>query len=221
MRSVEQLAVVIRLAALTEDRSRSEQAALEAVAARCDKERNQLSISNPRLTNWLLTEVSVAHTELWPPCTFSTDHDKGCKCHNLANGRPGFLPTPPGGWSRLVWEVTDSWPERPQRIQRRRARGWRLPEGAVIVDRTSVFGNPFTLGMAYSRGAASEDEARNWAVNRYADWVSSTPSDPELHDYWMRLRRRLGELPGRDLACTCPLDGMACHGDWLIDFVNP
>lgn len=31
----------------------------------------------------------------------------------------------------------------PQRIQRKRTRGWRMPEGAVYVGRGSKFGNPF------------------------------------------------------------------------------
>nr|WP_250776399.1 DUF4326 domain-containing protein [Rhodococcus sp. MSC1_016] len=34
----------------------------------------------------------------------------------------------------------------PQRIQRRRTKGWRMPDGAVYVGRGSRWGNPFTLG---------------------------------------------------------------------------
>ncbi|WP_342394587.1 DUF4326 domain-containing protein [Prescottella agglutinans] len=34
----------------------------------------------------------------------------------------------------------------PQRIQRRRTRGWRMPEGAVYVGRPSGWGNPFKVG---------------------------------------------------------------------------
>jgi hypothetical protein len=32
----------------------------------------------------------------------------------------------------------------PQRIHRRRTRGWRLPENTMCVGRPSVWGNPFT-----------------------------------------------------------------------------
>ena len=35
----------------------------------------------------------------------------------------------------------------PQRIQRHRRKGWRKPEGAVIVDRTSRYGNPYRVGV--------------------------------------------------------------------------
>ncbi|AMS02813.1 hypothetical protein SEA_YEEZY_68 [Gordonia phage Yeezy] len=34
----------------------------------------------------------------------------------------------------------------PQRIQRRRTKGWRMPEGAVYVGRPTRWGNPFALG---------------------------------------------------------------------------
>ena len=33
----------------------------------------------------------------------------------------------------------------PQRIQLRRAKGWRLPEGAIVVSRPSKFGNPWRV----------------------------------------------------------------------------
>ena len=33
----------------------------------------------------------------------------------------------------------------PVRIQRRRAAGWRLPEGAVYVGRPTLWGNPFRI----------------------------------------------------------------------------
>lgn len=33
-----------------------------------------------------------------------------------------------------------------KRIQRKRARGWRMPEGAVYVGRPTRWGNPYTLG---------------------------------------------------------------------------
>lgn len=32
-----------------------------------------------------------------------------------------------------------------QRIQRKRTKGWRMPEGAVYVGRPSLWGNPWTL----------------------------------------------------------------------------
>ena len=34
----------------------------------------------------------------------------------------------------------------PQRIQLRRTKGWRKPEGAIVVARPGKWGNPFTVG---------------------------------------------------------------------------
>ena len=39
----------------------------------------------------------------------------------------------------------------PVRIQRRRTKGWRMPEGAVYVGRGSKWGNPYRLGEAQMR----------------------------------------------------------------------
>lgn len=39
----------------------------------------------------------------------------------------------------------------PQRIQRKRTKGWRMPEGAVYVGRGTKWGNPFKVGDAQVR----------------------------------------------------------------------
>jgi hypothetical protein len=36
-------------------------------------------------------------------------------------------------------------PEPPHRVQLRRAKGWRMPANTVKVDRTTLFGNPFSV----------------------------------------------------------------------------
>ena len=40
---------------------------------------------------------------------------------------------------------------RPRRIQRRRVKGWRMPEGAVYVGRGTRWGNPFRVGKTQMR----------------------------------------------------------------------
>jgi len=42
----------------------------------------------------------------------------------------------------------------PKRIQRRRVKGWKMPEGAVYVGRGSKWGNPYILGEAQIRTPA-------------------------------------------------------------------
>lgn len=83
----------------------------------------------------------------------------------------------------------------------RRQKGWRKPDGAVVVARPSVFGNPFKLGP---------DGSRAEIVARYRTYLLD---DPEL------VARARAELAGRDLACWCPLDG-PCHADVLLEVAN-
>ena len=86
----------------------------------------------------------------------------------------------------------------PARIQLRRTKGWRKPEGAVVVSRPSRWGNPFPIGP--DRSAAE-------AVARYREWIA--PRADEVR----------AELRGRDLCCWCPLD-RACHADVLLELAN-
>lgn len=87
----------------------------------------------------------------------------------------------------------------PKRIQRRRTKGWRMPENCVYVGRPTKWGNPFS----------GPDSARNVADFRV--WVEA------------RLKSGLGypirELRGKDLACFCPLD-RPCHSDVLLELAN-
>lgn len=123
---------------------------------------------------------------------------------------------------------------RPQRIQRRRVAGWRMPEGAVYVGRPTRWGNPFTVMNAHRQGwlvwddrdrfglvnfttsngyVASFDthaEARREAVKRYRKWLRS--SQYRVTDLAPLLR-------GRDLVCWCPLD-QPCHADVLLAVAN-
>ena len=112
----------------------------------------------------------------------------------------------------------------PRRIQRRRTKGWRTPEGAVYVGRPAKWGNPFavgepithylfdgvmTQGVPLRRQGVVADRAH--AVELYAFWVMATV--PFKRD---DVRR---ELAGHDLACWCPLD-QPCHADLLLEIAN-
>lgn len=69
----------------------------------------------------------------------------------------------------------------PQRIQRRRIKGWRMPEGAVYVGRGSKWGNPFgPLGtnLALARVPAAIHAGRDW---EFEDRISA---DGMLHPYF-------------------------------------
>lgn len=89
----------------------------------------------------------------------------------------------------------------PRRVQLRRSKGWRKPDGVVVVARPSAFGNPYRLGP---------DGTRAEIVARYRTYLAG---NPDLAD------RARAELAGHDLACWCPLDG-PCHADVLLELVN-
>ena len=99
----------------------------------------------------------------------------------------------------------------PQRIQLRRARGWRKPAGAVVVSRPSRWGNPYPIGATVEAPDGStvtvRDRAHSVALFR------ATPRSPQDIE---QLREELG---GRDLACWCPLDE-PCHADVLLELAN-
>ena len=89
----------------------------------------------------------------------------------------------------------------PKRIQLRRTKGWRKPEGAVVVSRSSKWGNPFRV--------SNGDRAR--AVALFRTHAIGIPP-------WTESQIR-AELRGRDLACWCPL-GQPCHADVLLEIAN-
>lgn len=120
----------------------------------------------------------------------------------------------------------------PQRIQRKRESGWRMPENAVYVGRPSKWGNPFRVGKpipaeyrSYFAGIRLHDaplwragvvEDREHAVALWWSWVLGYV--PFTQD---EVRRGLA---GKDLACWCPLPKNGepdhCHAAALLSIAN-
>lgn len=122
-----------------------------------------------------------------------------------------------------------------ERVQLRRTKGWRKPEGTIVVARPTRWGNPFSghrfgfdVELAVSlydnlvRGfwdpfifkhLSDEDyaqiaEARRAWLQRLTHGGRAHPTD---------LARAV--LSGRNLACWCPL-GQPCHADVLLRLAN-
>lgn len=112
----------------------------------------------------------------------------------------------------------------PQRLQRRRTAGWRMPDNATYVGRPTRFGNPARLVHAdhglvveWTGGGVvgtwpSEAEARRYAVTLFEHWIGK----PEQAAFRDLVR---STLAGRDLLCWCPLD-QPCHADSLLRLAN-
>lgn len=98
----------------------------------------------------------------------------------------------------------------PQRLQRLRKAGWRKPTGAIIVDRTSILGNPFSVAKY---GA-------DCAKNNYVAWLNGSHQWPELDELRERVLARIPDLRDKDLICFCSGDADWCHGMELIDRAN-
>jgi hypothetical protein len=117
----------------------------------------------------------------------------------------------------------------PDRIRRLRQKDW-SKGNAVIVDRTSGFGNPWKVGEPGipDRAAAAAQFALGLALRRI---VAATAKDPGEALLLMRLgsnypsdERIRAELSGRDLACPCELPEPGeidhCHARVLMDQAN-
>jgi hypothetical protein len=124
----------------------------------------------------------------------------------------------------------------PKRIQRKRTKGWRMPEGAVYVGRPTLLGNPFRPSLENGHWLVRDDNDMN-----YDAWDNSKGSAlakcVELYEadltYWLGgrlswdedLRKAVENLRGKDLACWCPLEDeygnrVPCHADVLLELAN-
>lgn len=104
---------------------------------------------------------------------------------------------------------------KPVRIQRKRTKGWRLPDNTVIVTRGTKWGNPFIVSPKARPGARSGAEyicvpTVEEAVLTYREFCKQKPE--------IALAAQK-ELRGKNLACFCRLD-QPCHADVLLELAN-
>lgn len=119
---------------------------------------------------------------------------------------------------------------RPQRVQRKRTKGWRMPSDAIYVGRPTKWGNPFqpytTVDglFASEMGIRISDGPRTLRDGLIAVNVMGVEHALTLYRLWA-LQRSLQEpgyfspLRGNPLCCWCPLD-RPCHADVLLDLAN-
>ena len=138
---------------------------------------------------------------------------------------------------------------RPARIRLSRAKGWRKPEGAVVVARPSRWGNPWPVDRMAAPLSMAQDfshigccnalwearflnhrECRDIPAARYKTALGMLAAEAAVAQF-----RALAEhfaalnpsgfatwiepLRGRDLCCWCPLDA-PCHADVLLEIAN-
>ena len=91
---------------------------------------------------------------------------------------------------------------KPQRIQRKRTKGWKMPENTVYVGRPSKWGNPYGIG---GRAFLTNEQC----VVLYRKYLDSWVDFDEIKE----------ELGGKNLACWCK-PGSPCHADVLLEIAN-
>ena len=96
--------------------------------------------------------------------------------------------------------------QRPIRIQRRRSKGWRMPENTVYVGRPTQWGNPFKV---------FGDQTAALAVAKYRyEIIRMGGGIVGFNHLWVERHLR-----GKNLACWCSLD-QPCHADVLLEIAN-
>jgi hypothetical protein len=112
----------------------------------------------------------------------------------------------------------------PKRIQRKRAKGWRMPENTVYVGRPTNLGSPFKVvkcgkgwqvsfsGLLDISGAYFDNKvgAVAWSVAAFRDHVKENEAC---------YKAELAKVEGKDLACWCSLYS-PCHADVLIELLG-
>src|SRR5580765_8506379 len=81
----------------------------------------------------------------------------------------------------------------PQRVQLKRSAGWKMPANTIKVDRTTRWGNPFTIAE-YGSAAVAVAQHGRWMRGEIAAPGAVEPPSRDV------LRTALG---GRNLACWC------------------
>lgn len=121
----------------------------------------------------------------------------------------------------------------PERVQRKRTKGWRMPPNTVSVTRPGKWGNPFradVFGLETSIALYRETVTGGWDPKHVAHLSDELCGEAyRLSREWkQRFRQVWGgstfdalrlDLRGKNLACYCPLD-KPCHADVLLELAN-
>lgn len=115
----------------------------------------------------------------------------------------------------------------PCRIQRKRIKGWKMPENTVYVGRGSKWGNPYVVGGKNRNIFVPVPDDARMAVKWFDETLNAV-----MGKYG---RGALAPLRGKNLACWCGLcdrhkdgkplgedcpDCQPCHADVLLQMAN-
>jgi hypothetical protein len=113
----------------------------------------------------------------------------------------------------------------PERIQRRRTKGWKMPENTVSVTRPGKWGNPFVVGDYVIIGNGGNGftyikTSAEYATSKYRLLDTIEKVIEAYKEYLEKyLPKDIQELKGKNLACFCA-PGNLCHADVLLEIAN-
>lgn len=121
------------------------------------------------------------------------------------------------------------------RIQRKRIKGWKKPEGCISVSRPSKYGNPYKIVGDMIYGDASHRRGKilsQWIFIECCDPENVNKRLAELFEQWILglsdhdikpcpftiddIKR---DLKDHKIMCFCSLE-KDCHGDVLLKYLN-
>lgn len=134
----------------------------------------------------------------------------------------------------------------PQRVQRKRTKGWKMPAGTIYVGRGSKWGNPFRSGEFYKDRTGFHDcpypvlkpffmrethTITGKLITIHCNPISGATQAVELYRRFVAYNddiftpEAIAALTGKNLACWCPLtdaqgNHVPCHADVLLEIAN-
>jgi hypothetical protein len=122
----------------------------------------------------------------------------------------------------------------PIRVQRKRAKGYRMPENTKSVTRPGKFGNPYKIGMHNIFDI--KDTTTGKTLKDYLIEKNGENKYHTVEDVLLAYRQKINGsqamqrvvkhyLKGKNLACFCPLTDdkgkyVPCHADILLEIAN-
>ncbi len=91
--------------------------------------------------------------------------------------------------------------DKPKRIQRKRTKGWKMPENTIYVGRPTKWGNPYKV----------EDFGLDRSIELFRQNIMTNES--------VFVKMDFEKLKGKNLACFCK-QGQKCHADVLLELAN-
>lgn len=110
----------------------------------------------------------------------------------------------------------------PERIQRKRTKGWRMPPNTISVARPGRYGNPYFPLCGLGFGNITDDgRTMPWPLRTNTDMVAHFREHMrlmKLHEP-ERFENYVAPLRGKNVACFCKLSD-PCHGDVLLELAK-